>query len=153
MMLAIKNIIGRIYQDTGIRVIQANLTAPTPSLPYAVYNITSPYIKGVGSEDINTHDDGTGLYLKRFEEYQVTLSLNLYASDTETAIDLATQVRKWFSFVGEDFIRGQNVTVISTGNVENRTTFIVDSYEYKYGFDVQLRMSEETMKELEYYFE
>jgi hypothetical protein len=153
MMTAIKSIIGRIYQDTGIRVIQANLTAPTPSLPYGVYNITSPYIKGVGRENVSTYEDETGLYLKRTEQYQVTISFNLYAKDSETTIDLATQVRKWFLFMGEEFIQEQNIAVIEAGNIENRTTFLVDSYEYKYGFDVQLRLSEEATRKIENYFE
>jgi hypothetical protein len=153
MITAIKSIIGRIYQDTGIRVIQANLTAPTPPLPYGVYNITSPYIKGVGREDVSTYEDETGLYLKRTEQYQVTISFNLYAKDSETTIDLATQVRKWFLFMGEEFIQEQNIAVIEAGNIENRTTFLVDSYEYKYGFDVQLRLSEEATRKIENYFE
>jgi hypothetical protein len=154
MITAVKSLTTRIYQDTGIRVVEANQKdAPIPSLPYGVYNITSPYIKGVGREDVSTYEDETGLYLKRTEQYQVTISFNLYAKDSETTINLATQVRKWFLFMGEEFIQEQNIAVIEAGNIENRTTFLVDSYEYKYGFDVQLRLSEEATRKIENYFE
>lgn len=150
MIQAIKSIISQIYKDTGIRVIQANQNAPKPSLPYGVYNITSPYIKGVGREDINTYEDETGLYQKRVEQYLVTLSFNLYAPTNDSTIDLALQVRKWFLFLGQEFIQDQNIVVANVGNVENRTTFLVDSYEYKHGFDVQLRMTSEMIRQLDW---
>jgi hypothetical protein len=151
MIQSIKSLISRLYQDTGIRVIQANQTASQPPLPYGVYNITSPYIKGVGREDVSTFEDETGLYLKRTEQYKVTISFNLYAKDNETTIDLASQVRKWFLFMGEEFIQEQNIAIVEVGNTENRTTFLVDSYEYKHGFDVQLRLSEELIKAVGYF--
>lgn len=150
MISAIKALISQIYKNTGIRVIQANQNAPKPPLPYGVYNITSPYIKGVGMEDLSTYEDETGLYQRRFEQYLVTLSFNLYAPTNETAIDLALQVRKWFLFFGQAFIEGQNIAVASVGNVENRTTFLVDSYEYKHGFDVQLRLTDEMIRQVDW---
>jgi hypothetical protein len=151
MIQAIKTLISQIYKDTGIRVIQANQSAPTPPLPYATYNITSPYIKGTGREDITYHENNGELYQKRTEQYRVTLSFNLYAANNETTIDLAYQVRKWFLFLAQEFIEEQNMTVANVGNIENRTTFLVDSYEYKHGFDVQLRLTDEQSRIVEWF--
>ncbi|RYI25197.1 hypothetical protein EVU96_24850 [Bacillus infantis] len=147
MINAIKQIIARIKSDTGISIVQANSNgAPKPPLPYGVYNITSPYIKGVGREDLSVYEDENGLYQKRTEQYRVTLSFNLYGNSNETTIDLALKVRKWFLFLGQDFIEEQNIAVTDIGNIENRTTFLVDSYEYKQGFDVQLRLTDEQVR-------
>jgi hypothetical protein len=149
MMQAIKNLISQLYKDTNIRVIQGNQTAPKPPLPYGVYNVTSPYIKGVGREDITYVEDETGFLKVKTEQYRVTLSFNFYAATNGDTIDLASKVRQWFLFMGEDFIEEQNIALYEVSNTENRTTFLVDSYEYKYGFDVHLRLTDEQMRQIQ----
>lgn len=151
MIDIIKALISRLFQDTGIRIVQANQTAPKPPLPYGTYNFTSPYIKGTGQPDVSYIEAGEGLQEKLTVTYQVTISLNFYGSNNEITIDQALQVRQWFLFFGQDFIESQGVAISQMGNAENRTTFLVDSYEYKHGFDVQLRFSEELIKEIDYY--
>ncbi|QXJ39587.1 hypothetical protein BV455_02953 [Parageobacillus caldoxylosilyticus] len=142
MIEAIKNMIAKAYQDTGLRIIQANTTAPTPPLPYAVYNITSPYIKEAGQPNIATREEGEELYLQYEEQYLTTISFNVYADKNESTIDWAMKLHQWFLFFGQDFLQENGIAVVNVGNIENRTTFLVDSYEYKHGFDVQLRMAQ-----------
>jgi hypothetical protein len=149
MISAIKDMIAKAYQDTGLRIIQANTTAPKPPLPYATYNITAPYVKERGKENISVYNDGNNNYLKRDEQYKITISFNVYSDKTETTIDWAMKLRQWFLFFGLDFIRDLNIAVVDVGNIENRTTFLVDSYEYKHGFDVQLRLTDEQVRPIE----
>ena len=140
----INTIISKLYQDTKIRVIQANQTAPMPPLPYAVYNITSPYIQdGRGNEYIR---DRTAYY---DTHYKQTISFNVYGNTTDEAIQKANDIRHWFLFLGKTFIQDQNIAVLEVTNLEDRTTFLVDSYEYKFGFDVKLRLSESLSKDAE----
>jgi len=147
----IKNLTGQIYKDTNIKLILANQDASRHDLPFATYNITSPYIKDVGYANITYEDTGDKLIKKRDEQYKITISFIIHAGSEETAIDLANKVRQWFLFYGEDYIRDLNIAVVSVGNVENRTTFMVDTYEYRHGFDVQLRLSDEQAREVEYF--
>lgn len=142
MIATIKAINRQLRTDTNINVIQANGKGTLPSLPFGTYNITAPWIKGVGREDRTFKDKGNGLELTRFEEFRVTLSFNFYAATNETAIEKALQAKKWFVFFGEDFISSQNATLVEVTSVDNRTAFLVDSYEYKHGFDVRLRMTD-----------
>jgi hypothetical protein len=142
MIEMIKSMIAKAYQDTGLRIIQANTTAPKPPLPYAVYNITAPYVKDRGQPNITTRDAGEELYLQYEEQYLVTISFNIYADKNETTIDWAMKLRQWFLFFGQDFLQENGIAVVNVGNIENRTTFLVDSYEYKHGFDMQLRMTQ-----------
>jgi hypothetical protein len=142
MIDIIKSMIAKAYQDTGLRIIQANTTAPKPPLPYAVYNITSPYVKDRGQPNMTTQERDGELYLNYEEQYLTTISFNVYADKNETTIDNAMKLRQWFLFVGQQYLQDNGIAVVNVGNIENRTTFLVDSYEYKHGFDVQLRMTQ-----------
>ncbi|KHD86373.1 hypothetical protein NG54_03395 [Heyndrickxia ginsengihumi] len=137
---AIKDMIARINQDMWITIIKANTTNKPPPLPYAVYNITSPYIKERGQGAQYTDDAGNEI---RSEQYRQTISFNGYAEDAETTMELVFNLRQWFLFLGKSYLQENNFAVYQIGGIENRTTFLVDSYEYKYGFDVQLRTSYE----------
>lgn len=142
MIDIIKNMIAKAYQDTGLRIIQANTTAPKPPLPYAVYNITSPHIKDRGQPNMTPQERDGELYLTYEEQYLTTISFNVYADKNESTIELAMKLRQWFLFVGQEHLQDNGIAVVNVGNIENRTTFLVDSYEYKHGFDVQLRMTQ-----------
>lgn len=142
MIETIKNMIAKAYQDTGLRIIQANTTAPKPPLPYAVYNITAPYVKDRGQPNMTPQERDGELYLNYEEQYLTTISFNVYADKNETTIDNAIKLRQWFLFVGQEYLQDNGIAVVNVGNIENRTTFLVDSYEYKHGFDVQLRMTQ-----------
>lgn len=133
----------QILKDTGVLVVPANTTAKKPPLPYATINATSPWIDDRGHADNFIYSDENGSHMKRSEAYQMVFSINIYAlSDAET-IQVARMIRNWFVLVGESLLEELNLVVVSRGNIENRTTFLVDSYEYKHGFDVRLRGTEE----------
>ncbi|KYD28170.1 LIC_12616 family protein [Geobacillus stearothermophilus] len=151
MIDIIKNMIAKAYQDTGLRIIQANTTAPKPQLPYAVYNITAPYVKDRGQPNMTPQERDGELYLTYEEQYLTTISFNVYADKNETTIDNAIKLRQWFLFVGQEYLQENGIAVVNVGNIENRTTFLVDSYEYKHGFDVQLRMTEHVETKSEWF--
>jgi len=154
MIQAIKNtLIAQIFKDMGIRIVKANQTSQKPPLPYGVYNVTSSFIKGVGLANESFYESDSLFYHKKDEQYKMTISINFYGVDEETTIDMAKNVRQWFLFLGEEFIQDQNMTVINVGNIENRTTFLVDSYEYKHGFDVQLCLTDEQSKAIDWFEE
>lgn len=142
MIGVIKSMIEKIKADIGITVIQANQKGEIPPLPYAVYNITAPYVKDRGQPNVTTRDADEELYLQYEEQYLVTISFNIYADKNETTIGNAIKLRQWFLFVGQQYLQDNGIAVVNVGNIENRTAFLVDSYEYKHGFDVQLRMTQ-----------
>jgi hypothetical protein len=146
---AIKDMIARIKQDTGITIIKANTTYKPPPLPYGVYNITSSYVKERGRGAITQYADDTGSYEKRSDQYRMTISFNVYAEDNETTMELAFKLHQWFLFLGSTYLQDNTLAVYQVGNIEDRTTFLVDSYEYKHGFDVQLRLTDEQVRAIE----
>ncbi|KZE68058.1 hypothetical protein AWM68_17230, partial [Fictibacillus phosphorivorans] len=145
---AFKEIIAQIKKDTGVPIVKGNTKNKPPELPYGIYNITSPYIRGRGQGVITQFNNDTGNYEKRAEQYKFTVSLSFFAEDNETTIDHAMKVRQWFLFLGKNFITERNLAVVRVENIANRTTFIVDDYEYKHGFDVQFRATDEQIKQI-----
>ncbi|CAM4012640.1 LIC_12616 family protein [Mesobacillus zeae] len=144
----IKEVIARIKLDTGVQIVKGNTIAPQPARPFGIYNLTSPYIKGRGRGAVTQYKEGTSIFEKRTEQYKFTISFSFYAGNVETTIESAYKVHQWFLFLGQGFIRDKNMAVVSVGNIQDRTTFLVDEYEYKHGFDVQLRATSEQIRQL-----
>lgn len=132
----------QIYKDTGVLVVPSNTTAKMPPLPFATINTASSYIKDVGREDISIVEDAEGLKKQHSEAYKFVFSVNVYAKTDEVAMSLTKTVRSWFYLTGESYLDEMNIVVTDLMNIENRTVFLVDSYEYRHGFDVQLRGSD-----------
>ena len=135
----IETIRKQILKDTGVLIIPANTTAKKPPLPYGTVNLTSPWIDGKGHPDIFIYQDAFGHHMRRTEDYQMVISFQVYAASDAEAVQHAKVIRNWFSLRGQSLMEDLNVVVVRKGNLENRTTFLVDSYDYKHGFDIQLR--------------
>lgn len=133
----------QILKDTGVLVAPANTTNKKPPLPYVTINITSPWIDERGHADAFVYTDSTGTHMKRVEAYQMVFSMNVYAENDSDAIRFAKLIRNWFALSGERLLEDMNLVVVTRGNIENRTTFLVDSYEHKHGFDVRMRGTDE----------
>jgi len=144
MIEIVKQMIVQAIRSVDFEIIPTHTTKPPPPLPYATYNITAPYIQERGHPNITAKERGGELYQYFEVQYLITISFNVYADKNESTIDQTMKLRQWFLFLGQDFLQDSGIAVVSVGNIENRTTFLVDSYEYKYGFDVQLRMTQTT---------
>lgn len=129
----------KIMADTGVLTIPANTTAKRPPEPFSTVYLALSHMKDTGHPDLVTVETEDGLYTERREAYQVTLSFTFYTQDDFQAAQMAQNVRTWFDFQGYEWLSGSDLVVVDLGNIENRTTFLVDSYEYKHGFDVRLR--------------
>ncbi|AJI24885.1 hypothetical protein H8R29_23550 [Priestia megaterium] len=149
----IKEMIAQIKKDTGLQIIKGNTINPAPPLPYGVYNITSPYIKGRGQGAVVEYIEDDTAFQKRIEQYKYTISFSFYAEDVETTMEKAFQVHQWFLFLGQEFIEEKNIAIAMLGNIEDRTTFLVEHYEYKHGFDVQFRATNEQIRQLSEFIE
>lgn len=53
-------------------------------------------------------------------------------------------------FFGRTFLQEQQIVVLKVGNIEDRTTFLLESYDYKQGFDVKIRVAEQFSQEIDY---
>ena len=123
------------------KVIRADQMGELPSLPYVTYKVINDR-KGVGRENIEHVDGENELIEKRSQERNATISFNVYGTSHDNAFEVAKQLRKWFEWRGSLFLEEINVALVSVSAVDNRSVFLVDAYDEKYGFDVIIRYTE-----------
>lgn len=149
-MNLVKSIRKQLAIDTDITIIRADQVGDIPELPYATYKVISDR-KGIGQEDVSHVDDVAALVETRTQERNSTLSFNIYGTSHDNAYEVATQLRKWFEWRGSLFLEEINVAVVNLTDVTNRTTFLLESYDEKWGFDAIIRYQEIDEHEIDYF--
>lgn len=149
-MNLIKSIRTQVEKDTGFTVIRADQKGKLPELPYATYKVISDR-KGVGRDDVQHIDGHEQLIEQRSQERNATISFNIYGISHDNAFEVAKQLRKWFEWRGSLFLDEINVALVSVSAVDNRSVFLVDAYDEKFGFDVIIRYVDSDQYEIDYF--
>lgn len=126
-----------LKKEKSCTLIWANPHTPTPPKPYGVFNMTARVVDY--RDAIETSEQ-----LNRYQHRQIkqTVSLTFRGRNKDMlreANDIAEHARRWLSLWGEPVLTRNNLVVETIGQISDRTTFIVDSYDYKVGFDVTFR--------------
>lgn len=149
-MNLIKAIRNQLATDFGLTIIRADQTGDIPALPYATYKVIGDR-KGFGRESSNYLDSPDALVETRDQTRNATISFNVYGTSHDNAYEVATQLRKWFEWRGSLFLDEINVAAVPVEEVGNRTTFLINSYDEKWGFDVIIRYLESDSLEIDYF--
>ncbi|MFW7187953.1 phage neck terminator protein [Lysinibacillus sp. BNK-21] len=149
-MNLIKLIRKQLLDDTDLTIIRADQTGDIPKLPYATYKVIGDR-KGVGQEDVSYVNKSDSLSETRIQERNATISFNTYGTSHDNAFEVATQLRKWFEWRGSLFLDEINVAIVNLTDVTNRTTFLLDSYDEKWGFDVIIRYLDIEEHDIDYF--
>lgn len=149
-MNLVKLIRKQLASDTALTIIRADQTGDLPELPYATYKVIGDR-KGVGQEDVSHVNLPDALLETRKQERNATISINTYGTSHDNAYEVATQLRKWFEWRGSLFLDEIDIVVVNVTDIQNRTTFLIDSYDEKYGFDVIIRYIEIDENEVDYF--
>lgn len=149
-MNLVKSIRKQLAEDTGLTIIRADQTGDIPKLPYATYKVIGDR-KGIGQDDVSHVNKPDALLETRMQERNATISFNTYGTSHDNAYEVATQLRKWFEWRGSLFLDEINVAVVNLTDVTNRTTFLLDSYDEKWGFDAIIRYQEIDEHEIDYF--
>lgn len=150
MITKIKAIRKQLAVDTALTIIRADQPGKLPPLPYTTYKIIGDR-KGTGLEDISYVSKENALEETRVEERNTTISFNCYGTTHDNSFALATQLRKWFVLGGPLYLDELNVSIKSISDVQNRTTFLIDAYDEKWGFDVIVRYMDTDQHEVDYF--
>lgn len=149
-MNLMKLICNEIATDTSITIIRADQMGKLPPLPYSTYKVIGDR-KGRGRENLIHTDQPNALVETRSQERNFTISFNVYGTSHDNAYEVASQLRKWFERRGFFFLDSLDVAVASISDVQNRTTFLIDSYDEKWGFDAIIRYNEKDEYEIDYF--
>lgn len=153
----IKNtIIKGLYQHTKLLVIDTDNNNKKPKHPYYSYKITT----------IRKNSKEKGNYSYRFEKSEnpnfrndyveelsfqpsMVMSVNCYSLDIAECQDNILEAWEWFKLKGKLYLSNNNLVVVDVGDIQDRTVALVDNYEYRYGFDVNIRYLHEFDTRLE----
>ena len=134
-----------------IPVIMANQNAPKPNYPFIRYTYTTPMnsiVPRAGS--YYAEESGEMLDYGRKHHNRMTVSLTAISMDSDEAHEKALEAAEWFTWKGYFHLKENNIVVVRIEAMTNRDTLIVDDYERRVGFDVQLRVSSKVEKEIEW---
>lgn len=141
-----EEIVRGVNKYTGLRVVDTDNNFRRPNKPFFSYKITS----------FKTNANGEGNYSKDFpkslksqfkHDYrekvelqpQVVISFNCYSDDIAECMDKTYLAWDYFKYGGNDELALENIVVVRVEDITDRTLVIGDRYEYRYGFDVELR--------------
>lgn len=147
MIETIRNqIVKGLYEHTGCLVVNTDNNERKPEYPFISYKITSLNLPSgeAGAYTFNYSKSKTeGFNYDLIEDIelqpQMVISLTVYDKSLAEAQELALECWEWFKLVGRQNLKDINVTVVEVSQIQDRTTHLVDYYEYKQGFDVNLR--------------
>lgn len=74
----------------------------------------------------------------RLTHDSLTVSIMAHGEDPDVVVALALQAHSWFDYYGRQALREAGIVVIRLHPVENRDDLVVDSYEYRSGFDGEI---------------
>lgn len=142
---AIRNgLVSGLYQHLQVPVVPTDTNQPKPPYPFVSYKFTTLYRPDaavmtrspVPSTDPDFEQD---IEYTLKEQLQMVLSISTYSEDEVEAYGLALQVQAWFKLQGYRYLKENNLIVVKTTALQDRTMLIVDNFEKRIGFDVTLR--------------
>lgn len=149
-MSLIKTIRKQIASDLGLTIIRADQPGDVPPLPYATYKVQGDG-KGFGREDVSYEDQPEELIETTEEERLMNVTFSTYGTTHDQAYDLSQEIRKWFNRDGFLFLQENGAAVARLSDVLNKTTFLVDAYDEKFGVDVMIRYNETDTAPVDYF--
>jgi hypothetical protein len=146
------SIVKRLHEYLQSPVVPTDNNQKKPDYPFVSYKFTTIF-RGQGGHnritDMIPSDDPNFEYdieVTHQEQPQMVLSVSTYSLDEVEAYELAIKAKNWFRFQGRDYLKANNIVVVGTSTIQDRTIHIVDNYEKRAGFDITLRtVSEQKM--------
>ena len=140
-------IVSKLYTKTAKPVIQMEQTVTKPPLPFIGYKIIISDTKEPGQSIMErvTVDSADPLFDYDIKETAIdqvtaTFSFNAYGAKPADAYDLAFTAKNFIEHNLYYDLKDINAVVVSVEAVGDRTVLIETSYEFRYGFDVIIRM-------------
>lgn len=140
-------IVSKLYAKTAKPVIQMEQTVTKPPLPFIGYKIIVSDTKEPGQSIMErvTVDSADPLFDYDVKETAIdqvtaTFSFNAYGASPSDAYDLAITAKNYIQHNLYYDLKDIGAVVVGVEAVGDRTVLLVTSYEFRYGFDVIIRM-------------
>jgi hypothetical protein len=129
-------LIKAVKDGTGYPLIAGNSAGEPPPYPYCSYTITSP--------KIGIERDYEGAL------FELVVSLTWHGTSSVGVLNLAKKTESYLkSSKGRKALSDKGIVVVSTSDFTSRDNFISIDYERMAGFDVQLRVRDTYVDDVE----
>lgn len=109
--------------------------------PYTSINVTSQYIQQTENvANVSRFMQGNDLIERRKEQPTITLSVVSYSKDEMQAIETNQNTMSFFKHILYEELSTSDIIVVEITSSTNRTSILEVEYEYRYAFDVILRV-------------
>lgn len=147
-------LVKKLWDYLGCPVILADQVQPEAPFPFVIYSVMAPYIPGNEMGDYRTLPDGEDSVVVRRVMPTATFSFTCcsmnrtgedraFVSGADEAYELADAAMGWFLHTGYMDISALGITIVEVGQVQDRTTLVIDEAARRFGFDVQIRYTRE----------
>lgn len=144
----------KLWDYLGCPVVLADQVQPEAPFPFVIYSVTDPYIPDNTMGDCRTLPDGEDSAVVRRVMPTATFSFTCcsmnrtgedgtFVSGADEAYELTDKAMGWFLHTGYMDISALGITVVEVGQVQDRTTLVIDEAARRFGFDVQIRYTRE----------
>lgn len=141
--MRITDIFKKLEEHMDCPVIFSDQAGPKPSYPYITINETVSYIPARGQSTVQEEHLTEDIKVTASSQPTVSLSITAYSNTIPESIEVAQKAYDWFDFVGYYQLKRDGYVVVEVQSIMNRDSLIVDDYERKRGFDVELRFVHE----------
>ena len=144
----------KLWDYLGCPVVLGDQVQPGAPFPFVIYSVTAPYLPHDTMGDYRTLPDGEDSTVVRRVMPTATFSFTCcsmnrmgeggtFVSGADEAYELADEAMGWFLHTGYMDVSALGITVVEVGQVQDRTTLVIDEAARRFGFDVQIRYTRE----------
>ena len=157
MIRDLKNLIVKdIHEMTGLTVVDTDNPRKKP--PYPFYTLKFTSIQRDKVEEGNLYEDFVDSTDDRFtydvlytlaRQPKAIISFNCLSNDILETQDYIMKAWDYFKFYGYESLKASNFVVVNVTDIQDRTIFDGVNYEYRQGFDVEIRFLHTMDKRIE----
>ena len=140
-------IVSKLYAKTAKPVIQMEQTATKPAYPFIGYKIIVSDNREPGQSimeriSVDSADPLFDYDIKEtaIDQVTATFSFNAYAAKSSDSYELAMTAKNYIEHNLYFDLKDAGAVVVSVEAIGDRTVLIDPAYEFRYGFDVIIRM-------------
>ena len=139
-----------LHKAMGMLVVPQDMDGSMPAYPYITYTATSPYIDTPGQDVERHYLSETGYMLDSTKPVETVYSLTTYDEDDDAAAAVCMRMIEYFNRSGPAALAAAGVVVVSVGSVQNRSLWLGDHYERRWGCDVRFRVVDRSILPADY---
>ena len=136
-----------LHDELGIITVDTDNNIKKPDYPYFSFKYTTLRQNSIEagnktyyfdkSENENFEND----YVENISfNTKIIMSFNAYSNDILECQEVALKAWEWFKHKSKTLFSDNGIKVVTVGNIQDRTAFLVEEYEYRQGFDIEFRV-------------